>query len=87
LFRTAPHRISFLILDEPIPNIDQECREAMIKAFSELKEIRQIIVATQDQRYSKLVRDAAKIWGEGYKGVVYKFTHGDNGPVINIEQP
>ncbi len=56
LFRLSPHNLSFIILDEPTPNIDAECRKAMVELLAKAKGIEQVVIATQDESFRELAR-------------------------------
>jgi len=86
LFMTTPHNIGVMILDEPLPNIDDACKEAMVKMLSRLNEVRQVIIATQDPRFVKVLEEGVKSWGEDFRGVVYKLRHGFHGPLIEVKE-
>jgi len=77
LFRLSPHNVSFIILDEPTPSIDYECRKAMIKMLAKIEGIDQIIVATQDESFKRIVQDEPA-------AVIYKLRHEKEGADIEV---
>ena len=56
LFRLSPHNVSFIILDEPTPNIDAECRRAMVELLARTEGVEQVVIATQDESFRELAR-------------------------------
>ncbi len=81
LFKLSPHNVSFVILDEPTPSIDYECRKAMIKMLAKIEGIDQIIVATQDESFRKIVQDEPA-------ALIYELKHGKEGARIElVSQP
>ena len=78
LFKVFPHKIMFIILDEPVPNVDKKCREALIRMISEMKELKQIIIATQDNDFINIVKEIKP----PLTGCVYSFSHGEKQPIV-----
>jgi len=86
LFMTTPHNIGVMILDEPLPNIDDACKEAMVKMLSKLKEVRQVVIATQDPRFVRVLEEGVKSSREEFRGVVYKLRHSFHGPLVEVKE-
>ncbi|RLE75013.1 MAG: hypothetical protein DRJ44_06545, partial [Thermoprotei archaeon] len=77
LFKLSPHNASFIILDEPTPSIDYECRKAMIKMLAKIEGIDQVIIATQDESFRRIVQDEPA-------ALIYKLEHGKEGARIEV---
>ncbi|RLE80868.1 MAG: hypothetical protein DRJ51_04935 [Thermoprotei archaeon] len=76
LHELSAHNLGMLILDEPLLNIDEECRAAWVRTFISLGRLKQIIIATQDRR---LVDELEK----GGRVFVYQLRHGGiEGPLV-----
>ena len=84
LFMTTPHNVGTMMLDEPLPNIDEACKEAMVRMLSRISGVRQIVIATQDPRFVKVIEEGAR--ERGLKGIVYEFSHGPLGPVVKVKE-
>ena len=77
LFKLTPHNVAFIILDEPTPSIDYECRKAMIKLLAKVEGVDQIIIATQDESFKEIVREVPS-------ALIYELKHTPEGTSINL---
>ena len=82
LSKVLPHKLGFLILDDPTQNLDVQHKEALCKVLKEIKEDGQIIIATQDDELQKMLSSKTS---EGNDKLVYVFEGWDNrkGPKIS----
>ncbi len=80
LSKLRPHNLGVLLLDEPIPNIDYECRKALMDTLSSTR-IKQLIIATQNPEYMDIAIKGSKEYG--LKSKVYKLRWtGKKGTII-----
>jgi len=82
LSKVLPHKLGFLILDDPSQNLDVQHKEALCKVLKEIKEDGQIIIATQDDELQKLLSSKTS---EGNDKLIYNFEGWDKrkGPKIS----
>jgi len=82
LSKILPHKLGFLILDDPSQNLDAEHKEALCKVLKEIKEDDQIIIATQDDELQKMLSSKTS---EGNDKLIYTFKGWDKrkGPKIS----
>ncbi len=81
--KLRPRGLSLLIMDEPVPNIDSECRKAIIRTLGTTTGIRQLIIATQNPEYEEIVRVGVRKMG--IKGRIYKLSYeGRKGTTIKV---
>ncbi|MCD6368182.1 MAG: SMC family ATPase [Thermoproteales archaeon] len=74
----SPCRLKVLLLDEPLLNVDEECRKAWVNMLGKSNMNFQLIVSTQDRR---LVEELIKEYGSDI--VVYELKHnGIEGPIV-----
>ncbi|OYT61677.1 MAG: hypothetical protein B6U69_03180 [Thermofilum sp. ex4484_15] len=75
LFKMASCNFMTVIFDEPVPNVDSKCKEALLRMITRIEGIEQVILATQDEKFKE-------IEGPG-RFVVYSLSHGGKeGPRI-----
>ena len=86
LFMSTPHNLSVMILDDPIPNVDNLCKEALIRLLSKLENVRQIIIATQDSRLVKVLEESSRELESKLRACVYEFKHGVHGPIVKFKE-
>ena len=78
-----PRGVSILIMDEPIPNIDANCRKAIVKTLSSAPGIKQLIIATQNPEYEDIVKVGVKKYG--IRGRIYRLHYkGREGTVVEV---
>jgi len=78
-----PRGISILIMDEPVPNIDANCRKAIVRTLSSAPGIRQLIIATQNPEYEDIVKVGIKTYG--IRGRIYRlYYRGREGTVVRV---
>jgi len=70
LSRLRPHNLNLLILDEPTPNIDFECRRALIETLTKAVGVKQLIIATQNLEYLDIAKKGSEEYG--LRSKVYK---------------
>lgn len=82
LSKVLPHKLGFLILDDPSQNLDLQHKEALCKVLTEIKEDCQVIIATQDDELQKILSSKTS---EGNDKLVYSFESWDKrkGPKIS----
>ena len=82
LSKVLPHKLGFLILDDPSQNLDMQHKEALCKILKEIKEDGQVIIATQDDELQKMLSSKTS---EGNDKLVYSFESWDKrkGPKIS----
>lgn len=59
------HNLGFVILDDPSQNLDTEHKEALAELLAELKPSTQLLIASQDEEFQRLL--LAKLDGKGTK--------------------
>ena len=75
-FQVAKHRIGFMIIDEPLLNVDEECKKAWMEAMISLRQLGQLIIASQDRSLLEI----RKLYPQT---IAYMFSHGGiEGPKI-----
>ena len=79
LFRIASRNFSTIILDEPVPNVDNECKEAILRSLTKLRGVRQIILATQDERFKEVKGPGSRVTYSLKQG-------GKEGPIIEVDK-
>jgi DNA repair exonuclease SbcCD ATPase subunit len=57
------HNLGFVILDDPSQNLDTDHKEALVDLLAELKTSTQLLIASQDEEFQKLLM--AKLAGKG----------------------
>ncbi len=82
LAKVLPHKLGFLILDDPSQNLDIQHKEALCNVLKEIKNEGQIIIATQDNELQKMLTSKTS---EGDDKLIYSFESWDkrNGPRIS----
>lgn len=78
IYKLTSHNLSFMILDEPMFNIDERCRGALLEILAKKDMISQLLLATQDLNTIKAL-SGGKL---NIEGVVYLLQHGERGPRI-----
>ncbi|MEM2619649.1 MAG: AAA family ATPase [Thermofilaceae archaeon] len=62
LSKLKTHRCSFLLLDDPIPNIDDSVKIAIVKELREKGVSKQIILSTQSRQLASELKSLAKVY-------------------------
>ena len=70
LSKVLPHKLGFLILDDPSQNLDIQHKEALCKVLKEIKGDGQIIIATQDDELQRILSSTTS---EGNDKLIYTF--------------
>jgi len=78
IYKLTSHNLSFMILDEPMFNIDERCKGALLEILAKKDMISQLLLATQDLNTIKAL-SGGKL---NIEGVVYLLQHGERGPRI-----
>lgn len=83
LSKVLPHRLGFLILDDPSQNLDTEHKEALCSILKEIKTDSQIIIASQDNELEKMLCNIVSVDKDKH---VYTFSGWDKrkGPAVNL---
>lgn len=55
-YKTVSHSASFILLDEPVPNVDMRVKEAIFRGVAEVLGIRQVVFTTQAIEVAKRLR-------------------------------
>ena len=77
LFSLSSHNLSVIIMDDPLQNVDYNCKRAWIKSLLDWSKVKQKIIASQDVRILDILRR------EKFKGKIYELRHGDRrGPTV-----
>ena len=81
LSKVLPHKLGFLILDDPSQNLDLNHKGALCSIFKEMKGDCQIIIATQDDEFQKMLTSKVST---GNDRIIYNFDKWDKrkGPII-----
>ena len=58
LAESTAHGLDLLYVDDPTQNLDHSHKEAMAKVIADISTRKQVIVATQDEDFVSLLRDA-----------------------------
>lgn len=78
LTKTLPVKLGFIMLDDPSQNLDHEHKDALAEIISSISNERQIVIATQDSDFQKLLKEKRS------DSKFYEFTGWNNlGPIFN----
>jgi DNA repair exonuclease SbcCD ATPase subunit len=83
LAESGRHGLDLLYVDDPTQNLDHARKEAMAKVVADIASRKQIVVATQDEDFVALLRDA----GFDNGNVVHHITNWDRRPTVSTTMP
>ena len=78
---STAHRLDLLYVDDPTQNLDHPHKEAMATVIAEISARKQVIVATQDEDFVSLLRDA----NFEATGVTHHIESWDQSPVVSTK--